>query len=280
MERLLDFLYLPMRETVPWPFPTVVALIFGCCLGSFLNVCVWRIPRGESIVFVPSHCPQCGHPIRWFDNVPILGYLALRGRCRDCHAHIPARYFWFEAGVGLLYTLWVVNAYFAGSSGAAAVQAVIALTVAVPCFFIDRDYRRLPDQLTGFGMAAGVLFQWAFPDGNHAVLHAQGLLWGLAGLLIGLVGLGMFAAITGRLFRRPTMGGGDIKYAGFVGGCFGWPGLLAVLCLGSLAAVLSAPLLKKSRAGAEQGMVPFGMYLGVAVVVWGLLAAHLKKYGI
>ena len=280
MANLLYFLTHPMDQTVALPFLTIASLVFGCCLGSFLNVCVWRIPRGESIVFVPSHCPRCNHPIRWFDNVPIFGYLALRGRCRDCHTHIPARYILFEAGVGLLYTLWTVNAYFAGADGAAAIQGVIALSVAIPCIFIDLKFRRLPDQLTVFGMTAGVLYQWSFPDGLHAASPAQGLLWGLTGLLTGVIGLGLFAAITERLFRRPTMGGGDIKYAGFVGGCFGWPGLLAVLCLGSLTAVATAPLLRKSRAGAQNGMIPFGLHLGVAVILWGLLAPHLRKFGI
>ncbi len=264
----------------PLGFVLTCSAIFGCCLGSFLNVCIWRIPLGESIVVVPSHCPKCRHRIRWFDNVPVFAWLLLRGRCRDCGAPISPRYILVEAFTGLLYTGLVANAYFAMIPAAAVILFTIVLATAIPCAFIDVEFRRLPDRLTGFGMIAGVLFQWAFPSGGRITTHPQALVWSLGGMLAGLIGLGVFGWLTGKVFRRRTLGAGDIKYAGFVGAVFGWPGLLAILCAGSMLASLVYPWLRIFRRRRGDGTVPFGLYLGIAAGLWCFAWPWLKKYGL
>ena len=260
-----DVLCTPLRELVPQSILIVFAFIFGSCLGSFLNVCIWRIPLGESVVIVPSHCPKCNHKIRWFDNVPVIGYLALGGKCRDCKAPISPRYIIMELLVGALFTVPAALIY----TGEGAVKDLIALTiilsVIVPCAFIDAEHRKLPDKLTYFGMISGVLYNWVFIAGR-GMTHADSLLWSLQGLLAGVVGLGSFAWLTGKLLKKRTLGMGDVKYAGFMGAISGIPGLLTALCAASLLAVAGYAIAKifRKKVSAD-GMVPFGPYLGTAV---------------
>ena len=149
-----DVLSMPLKELIPWELYAVFSFIFGSCLGSFLNVCIWRIPQNESIVIVPSHCPQCDHKIRWFDNVPVIGYLALGGKCRDCKCKIPPRYIIMEVLVGTLFLIQAMACYLSGGSLYMLAGVVIMLSVAVPCAFIDIEHGILPDKLTIFGIIA------------------------------------------------------------------------------------------------------------------------------
>lgn len=266
-----DILCMPLRELVPQSILIVFAFIFGSCLGSFLNVCIWRIPLGESVVIVPSHCPKCNHKIRWFDNVPVIGYLALGGKCRDCKAPISPRYIIMELLVGALFTIQAWMIWMSGSALYWVFAVIIMLSVAVPCAFIDVEYRKLPDKLTYFGMIAGVLFGWIFPH-HPCKTHPEGLLWSLGGLLAGLIGLGLFAWITGKLLKKRTLGMGDVKYAGFMGALYGWPGLLVTLCAASVLATLFYIIIRIGRKNSSaDGMIPFGPYLGIAVYLYMLL---------
>ena len=266
-----EILCMPLRELVPQSILIVFAFIFGSCLGSFLNVCIWRIPLGESVVIVPSHCPKCNHKIRWFDNVPVIGYLALGGKCRDCKAPISPRYIIMELLVGALFTIQAWMIWMSGSALYWVFAVIIMLSVAVPCAFIDVEYRKLPDKLTYFGMIAGVLFVWIFPH-HPCKTHPEALLWSLGGLLAGLIGLGLFAWITGKLLKKRALGMGDVKYAGFMGALYGWPGLLVTLCAASVLATLFYIIIRIGRKNSSaDGMIPFGPYLGIAVYLYMLL---------
>ena len=261
-----EILCMPLRELVPQSILIVFAFIFGSCLGSFLNVCIWRIPLGESVVIVPSHCPKCNHKIRWFDNVPVIGYLALGGKCRDCKAPISPRYIIMELLVGALFTVQAALIY----TGEGAVKDLIALTiilsVIVPCAFIDAEHRKLPDKLTYFGMIAGVLYCWIFP--GYPESRPNYLLFSLTGLASGIIGVGAFAWIGTKLMKKRALGGGDVKYAGFLGALYGLPGLLVSLCLASILAVLIYVLFRKKYF--KDGTVPFGPFLGTAVYLYAL----------
>ena len=260
-----DILCMPLLELMPLSMLIVFAFIFGSCLGSFLNVCIWRIPLGESVVVVPSHCPKCNHKIRWFDNVPVIGYLALGGKCRDCKAPISPRYIIMELLVGVLFTVPAIMIYMGNGAAKDLIALTIVLSVIVPCAFIDVEYRKLPDKLTYFGMISGVLYNWVFIAGR-GMTHADSLLWSLSGLFAGVIGLGVFAWITAKLLKKRTLGTGDVKYAGFVGAVFGIAGLLVTLCLGCILAIAGyviAKIFRKKAAG--DNMVPFGPYLGAAV---------------
>ena len=259
---------LPLKTVVPLPIMIVFSFIFGSCLGSFLNVCIWRIPLGESVVVVPSHCPKCNHKIRWYDNVPVIGFLALGGKCRDCKAKISPRYIIMEILVGVLFTLLALALWFAGRRVAGLAAITIMLSVAVPCAFIDAEYRKIPDKLTFFGMISSVIYLWGFPFGGRISTPQSSLLWSLAGLAAGIIGLGLFAWLTGKLMRKRTLGAGDVKYAGFLGALFGIPGLLVTLCLASFLAIIGFTALKICKKAADDNTVAFAPYLGIAAYLW------------
>ena len=265
---IYDILCMPLQEVVPLGILIVFSFIFGSCLGSFLNVCIWRIPLGESVVIVPSHCPKCNHKIRWFDNVPVIGFLALGGKCRDCKAPISPRYIIMELLVGALFTLQAVNIWYNGVEVHALIAVIILLSVAVPCAFIDVEHRKLPDKLTYFGMISGVLYNWVFIV-HPAKNHPDSLLLSLIGLAAGLIGLGVFAGITGKLMKKRTLGAGDVKYSGFVGALTGLPGLLVTLFLACILAIAGYLLLRKKYF--KDGYVPFGTFLGIAVYITYML---------
>ena len=198
---IYDILCMPLRDVVPLGITIVFSFIFGSCLGSFLNVCIWRIPLGESVVVVPSHCPKCNHKIRWFDNVPVIGFLALGGKCRDCKAPISPRYIIMELLVGALFTIQALNIWLNKAEIHWLIAVIIMLSVAVPCAFIDIEHRKLPDKLTYFGMIAGVLYCWIFPS-YPVKTHSDGLLLSLIGLAAGVFGLGLFAWITCKCMKK------------------------------------------------------------------------------
>ena len=212
-----DILCMPLRELMPLSMIIVFAFIFGSCLGSFLNVCIWRIPLGESVVVVPSHCPKCNHKIRWFDNVPMIGYLALGGKCRDCKAPISPRYIIMELLVGVLFTVPAIMIYMGNGAAKDLIALTIVLSVIVPCAFIDVEYRKLPDKLTYFGMISGVLYNWVFIAGR-GMTHADSLLWSLSGLFAGVIGLGVFAWITAKLLKKKDFGHRRCKICRICGG--------------------------------------------------------------
>ena len=265
---IYDILCMPLRDVVPLGITVVFSFIFGSCLGSFLNVCIWRIPLGESVVVVPSHCPKCNHKIRWFDNVPVIGFLALGGKCRDCKAPISPRYIIMELLVGALFTIQALNIWLNKAEIHWLIAVIIMLSVAVPCAFIDIEHRKLPDKLTYFGMIAGVLYCWIFPS-YPVKTHPDGLLLSLIGLVAGVFGLGFFAWATAKCMKKRTLGGGDVKYAGFLGALYGLPGLLVTLLFASVLAIIYYLLFRKKYA--KDGFVPFGPFLGIAAYWYMLL---------
>ena len=265
---IYNILCMPLRDVVPLGITIVFSFIFGSCLGSFLNVCIWRIPLGESVVVVPSHCPKCNHKIRWFDNVPVIGFLALGGKCRDCKAPISPRYIIMELLVGALFTIQSLNIWLNKAEIHWLIAVIIMLSVAVPCAFIDIEHRKLPDKLTYFGMIAGVLYCWIFPS-YPVKTHPDGLLLSLIGLAAGVFGLGFFAWITCKCMKKRTLGGGDVKYAGFLGALYGLPGLLVTLLFASVLAIIYYLLFRKKYA--RDGFLPFGPFLGIAVYLYMLL---------
>jgi leader peptidase (prepilin peptidase)/N-methyltransferase len=209
-------------------FRLVFAALLGGVVGSFLNVVVWRLPRGESLVTPRSHCPRCGKGIAWFDNIPVLSWILLRAHCRNCRLPIPVRYPLVEAltaGAFVLATLRFVPADGLVSGTGLFASAVLAALVAVS--FIDLDHRIIPDRITLPGILACVLLAPLLP-----ALHPPG--WppganpGLAALIHALLGAGAgYLAIRairllGRLaFRKEAMGLGDAKLLALIGGAVG-----------------------------------------------------------
>lgn len=253
---------------------------FGLLFGSFANVLIWRVPRGESIVSPPSHCTKCGHDIRWYDNVPVFSWLLLRGGCRDCGAPISPRYPVIELASG---ALWVAAGWVWGITPAAPL-AIVFLYMLLVLSAIDIDTRRLPTPLVavvgGAGLAAAVAAQLTgLPFGPLIGIAATGWLsHPLAASLVGFAagaGTSIAIALLYRAVRgRDGLGFGDVRLLGAMGLVLG-PFVLLAYALGNIIGVLvSVPhmLLSTSEGPLSSRSIPFGPFLavgGVITALWG-----------
>ncbi len=249
----------------------------GLCIGSFLNVCIWRIPRDESIVFPGSHCPACGHPIAPWDNLPLLSWLILNGRCRHCRGPISPRYFLVELLTGALFTaLWLVH----GVSVLTPVYLIFAAAL-VMATFIDLDHLILPDRVTLGGMILGPVLSFALPALQGQTDRLPALAHSLLGLALGY-GLLWLVATLGRLIlKRDAMGMGDWKLLGAIGACLGAQAVLFTIFVSSLTGTLLGLALIAARRKALQSKIPYGPHLALAAVLWMLcgpacIAAYLE----
>ncbi len=252
----------------------IVCAVFGLAIGSFLNVVVWRVPRGESVVRPPSACPGCHKAIRTRDNVPVLGWLLLRGRCRDCGEPISVRYPLVEAGTGALFAMMAVRFGLDAALPAFLYLAAVGLALAL----IDLDTKRLPDVLTlpAYPVGGVLLVVAALVD--H---EPQRLLQVLSG------GAALFALYY-VLWFFGGMGYGDVKLAGVLGGYLGYLGL-AQWIVGTfggffIGGIISLILLATGKAG-RKTRVPHGPFMLagtlVGIVAGGLLAdAYLSVSGV
>jgi len=170
-------------ELVPFHFWSLVLFVFGCIVGSFLNVCIHRLPRGMSIVTPPSHCPHCQYSIPWYLNVPLVTWLALRGRCKNCGAPISPRYFIVELLTGLAFlSCWLA---FGGESPVIAVIYAVFLAGLIAATFIDFEHFIIPDEITYGGMAAGVLASFLFPTVHDVHTLTAGIWQSALGIVAG-----------------------------------------------------------------------------------------------
>ncbi len=234
----------------------VVAFVFGAVIGSFLNVCIWRIPEGKSIVFPGSHCPSCGKPIRWTDNIPVLSYLLLRGKCRECRAPISPRYPLVELLTALFSVALLWN-YGPGLPYAAAFCFVSALIVIT---FIDLDHQIIPDviSLPGipiFGVMAVFIMGLPFLDSVLGILIGGGFLY--------LVAVG-YELLT----KREGMGGGDIKLLAMIGAFLGWQSLFFVVFASSIIGAVVGITLILLKGKNMKYAVPFGPFLALGSVLY------------
>lgn len=203
------------------------AFLLGSIVGSFLNVCIYRIPAGMSVVFPPSSCPHCQHQIRWYQNIPIFSYLFLGGRCSSCRAHISFRYPTIESLTGFLFLLVL---YYFGFSLATLVYWVFVAALVV-ITFIDLDHQIIPDIISLPGIIVGFAGSFFIPW----------LSWAdsLLGILLGGGTLFAVAWLYEKIAKREGMGGGDIKLLGMLGAFLGWQAVLPIVFLSSFAGTLS-----------------------------------------
>lgn len=244
----------------PLPIPNLLLWIYtfivGAAIGSFLNVCVYRWPAGESVVAPRSRCPECLTPIGWRDNVPILSYLLLRGRCRGCGTRISLQYPLVELTTALL---WIVAAVRFGWSWQTVAVAVF-YTLLFGIAMTDARTYTIPDQFSLGGLVLGLLLAFA-PGGITPLRAVIGAATGFA-LLYAVAVVGEWA------FKKPAMGGGDIKMMAMVGAFLGPVGVLLTVFLGALVGtVIFGPISWKT-----EKLVPFGIFLAVGAAVtegWG-----------
>ncbi len=263
--------------------------IFGLCVGSFLNVCIHRLPKGQSVVTPRSRCPGCGKPIAAWDNVPLVSYLLLRGRCRHCRAPISVQYPLVELATGVAL-LMVYIRYDVSPEGLKAALLAAALIVLI---VTDLRERLLPDRVTFPGMAVGLLFALWIPVGDGlAALLGRWLGASLPPLALSvgdaLLGAALGAGILfglGELWFRlrgvEAMGLGDVKMMAMVGLFLGPKLTMLTLLLGSLAGSILGSLFILLARKDTRYELPFGTFLGAAALValfWGdqLVAAYLE----
>lgn len=269
-------------------FPIIMQIFIFCagaCVGSFLNVCILRIPKGESIVSPPSHC-KCGKPIRWFDNLPILSWFLLRGKARCCGGRISFRYPLVEALAAVLFLmLW--NAF---PPQVAAAHMLFA-SLMIFCAFVDIDTMHLPDIATIGGTILGAALSAAIPDlhGFGADMHPLarhlgGFLCAAAGAAVSSGVLYWVRLLASALFRREAMGEGDVVLIGCIGAFCGWQGGLFALFGGSvLGCVVMLPIVAAKQIfargkDAAPPEIPFGPWLALGAVVYIFIAGHANAY--
>jgi leader peptidase (prepilin peptidase) / N-methyltransferase len=253
---------------VEWLLLVPVGLV-GLVVGSFLNVVIWRVPRGESIVRPPSHCPSCGHEVRPRDNVPVVSWLVLRGRCRDCQAPISSRYPLVELATALVFVVLALRIGLEPELPAYLYLGAIGIALAM----IDIDVKRLPNAivLPSYVVMAVLLSTAAAIEGEWDTL-----------LRAALAGLALYAFYFLLMLVYPRgMGFGDVKLAGILGAALGWLGW-GELVVGSFLAflvggVFGLALMVVGRAG-RKSAIPFGpwMLLGALLgILWGGALADL-----
>ncbi|MGE0355176.1 MAG: A24 family peptidase [Gemmatimonadales bacterium] len=234
-----------------------LAALLGAAIGSFLNVCILRLPSEQSIVRPPSRCPRCGQGIRWYDNIPILSWLVLRGRCRSCGNPISAQYPLVELANAALWG-WMAYRY---PYELEALRAALFMSLLLGIAMTDAREYIIPDEFSLGGLVIGLLLS--------LIRGVAGLKTAAIGAVVGFALFWVVATLGKAVFRKEAMGGGDIKMMAMVGAFTGWVGVLLTTFLGAIAGLLVfAPIALSGR----QKLVPFGVFLAVGAAVaflWG-----------
>ena len=261
-----------------------IVFAFGAVVGSFLNVCIHRMPLDQSVVFPPSHCPQCDQRIRWADNIPLVSYLALGRKCRNCGTKISARYFIVELLTAVLFLLmwlkltqWddppVHGIYFLK---AAIYWMVIAgLIVAT---FIDFEHYIIPNEITFGGIVVGVLLSAIYPPLMDANSVQVSIVRSVLGVLVGGLTLLVVATVGEMIFRKEAMGMGDVKFLAAIGAFFGWQSTLFTIFVSSLlGGVIGLILVIGSKKG-WHSRIPYGPYIALGALLWMFCGNEIMKW--
>jgi len=260
----------------------LIAFIFGLPVGSFLNVCIYRLPKGKSIVNPPSHCPKCNKKISWFDNIPLISYILLKGKCRNCKTTISPRYFLVELLTGLLFVFLMLKFGFSFDFFIFAIFTCILIIVT----FIDFDHFLIPDVLVLPGIVLGLavsvknsLLADLSPLFFNVSYPLSAFLNSLTGAILGFVSLLVVAILGEMLFKKEAMGGGDLKLLAMIGAFLGWKNVLFTIFMSSLVgSVIGITMLILKKRGRLE-YIPYGPYLALAAVIsifWGDIL--IKKF--
>lgn len=243
-----------------------VIFIFGACIGSFLNVCIWRLPESQSIVTPASKCPSCDMPIRFYDNIPIISYIWLWGKCRSCQEPITIRYPLVEIITGLFACATAIK--FGLSYEALSYFIFIAALIVTT--FIDIDHQIIPDIISLPGIPIGLLLSISL-----GLLHYKDA---ILGLLIG--GGSLFLIAWGyHLFTgKDGMGGGDIKLLAMIGAFIGWKGVLFTIFVSSATGSIIGIMLMLIKQKDFKLAVPFGPFLAIGAILYIFFGPELLSW--
>lgn len=251
--------------SLPW-ISDIFASIFGLIIGSFLNVCIHRIPKNKSILTPPSSCPHCGARIRFYDNIPLLSYLFLLGRCRTCHHRISWQYPLVEGLSGVLSLLLYIK-YGWGVQYLLMLAFVAALLV---ISFIDLKYQIIPDVLSLPGILAG----WGVSVFCARVVWVDALI----GSVAGGGALFLVAYVYERLTGREGMGGGDIKLLAMIGAWFGWRALPLIVLMSSVSGAVTGTVFLLLAGHGYRAKIPFGPFLSLGAVLYMFRGPALTRW--
>jgi len=240
-----------------------LAVLLGLCVGSFLNVCIARLPEEQSIVSPPSHCPRCDTRIHWYDNIPLLSYIMLRGRCRSCAEPISIRYPIVEAMTAGLALLIV-------RSGFTPLETFLYFAIGcamIVISFIDIDHYIIPDAITLPSIlvappAALIVGHISVRDSVLGIIVGGGLLW-------------VVAVLYQKIRKQEGMGLGDVKLLAMIGGLLGWQAVLFTLLVGSLVGSVIGLIVIVVRRGGFGMEIPFGPFLAFGAMLYALDGARL-----
>ncbi len=291
---------------------TFFVALFGACIGSFLSVCIYRIPRDESIVRPRSHCPSCNTMIPWYFNIPVLSWIMLGGKCHFCKARISPRYLilevftallftvvWFQVLSGMMMTdgelqLWMAhgNDLLAPASNAPLGLTPLPAWALLPAYwlvlwglilgtFVDLEHYIIPDRVTIGGIIAGLVISALVPELHFTLSWKASLIRSAIGLAAGFGGLWLIAIIGEFAFKKEAMGFGDVKLMGAIGAFFGWKAVIFVLLSASLfGSIVGVGLIALGKRQL-QGRIPFGPFLALGTLLWmfwgrALVSAYMR----
>jgi leader peptidase (prepilin peptidase) / N-methyltransferase len=255
--------------------PLLIAFVFGAVVGSFLNVCIARIPNGESIVSPPSHCPKCKSPISFYDNIPLLSYLTLRGRCRSCSERISPRYFLVE----LLMALLALALFYRFGLGFVFFVSLIFVAALIVISFIDLDVRIVPDVISLPGIVLGLILSVV---GYFAIDGSSSIVPSPVSSLIGIITGGGFLLATAWIYEKITgvegMGGGDIKLLAMIGAFLGWPSIPITLFFASLVGSAVGLTCMLLTGGGRRLALPFAPFLCSGALLFIFFGEDLIRF--
>ena len=247
------------------PFQLTLLIVLGLAVGSFLNVCIHRLPRGESLTLPPSRCPACEYRLRWFDNIPVVSYALLAGRCRKCRNPISIRYPLVELTT---MALFVMHGEVFGWSALLVPRLLFACAMVV-LFAVDLEHHLLPNVITLPAIAIGLISSAVLPpgivDALIGVVVGGGVLW--------LIGEAYF-----RYSGHEGMGGGDVKMLAMIGAFLGWKLVLVTLVLSSVAGSLIGLFVILLKRGGMKYALPYGTFLALGALVASLAGDQIVNW--
>jgi len=238
----------------------VLIFVLGLIVGSFSNVCIYRIPRNESIIYPASHCPKCRSNISPIDNIPILSYILLKGRCRNCKSKIPIQYPVVEFLTGFIYLI----IYLTYGLSIQTLIYIILSSALIIIAFIDLNEQIVPDVISLPGIVIGFIISFFVPY-ISVINSALGVVVG--GGIILIIGLGGSV-----IFKKEAMGGGDVKLAAMIGAFLGWRYIIISLFLGFFLGALAGIILILSKIKSREDVIPFGPFIvlgSLITLLWG-----------
>ena len=249
----------------------MLIFLFGLIIGSFLNVCIYRMPREKSIIKPRSYCPACKAPIAWYDNIPVLSYILLGGKCRHCKKLISLRYIIVE----ILTAVVLVLAFIRWGFSIEFVAYSVLFCGLIVATFVDFKFQIIPDEVSYTGMILGIAASIFFPLLHGASVWYMGLFKSIAGLLAGGASIYLTGVVGKLIFKKDAMGGGDVKLMAMIGAFLGPAFAILVFFIapffGSVVGIIM-----KIKYKAE--IIPYGPYLSLAAVVVAFLGKDILRY--